>query len=218
VNGRSSGGTAPHPAPRPAPHVLHLRCRALPSTLALLAGAAAGAAAALRWLMVQPGGEASARAVVTVGFPVLAAAAIGVSLHSLCPDADRSASRRWWTLRAGHLIAMTVLAATLLATAVPGSPVDWGTGAMVRNVAGAVGVTALAATFIDARFSWLPMFAYGGAALALGPRRPGGTEALWHWLMQPGPQTGAWTTALGALAAGTAVYAVAGPRRTSAGR
>jgi hypothetical protein len=196
------------------PHLLHLRSRALPSTLVWLTGAAAAAGCYLQWAAGRPDGGQMTRAVVCVLAPVLVTAGVGTSLHSHSPDADRTASRPWWPLRTGHLLMLTALASVLLALAMPGSPTEFGDAAMVRNLLGAMGVTALAVSVIGARLSWLPMFAYGGAAVLLGPPEPGGTRAVWHWLMQPGPQTAAWGTAVAAFVAGTALYALRGPRRT----
>jgi hypothetical protein len=205
--------SAPHP-PQLAVHLLHLRSRALPSTLVSLTGAALAVGWGLEWLMGQPEDDAATRAALSVLGPVLMSAAIGVSLHSHSPDADGTASRRWWPVRGGHLLALAAIASVLLAVAVLGDPAQFGAAVMVRNMLGAVGVTALAVTVIGARLSWLPMFSYGAVALLIGPREPGNAGALWLWLTQPGTQLPAWCTAVAAFALGTTVYAMCGPRRS----
>ncbi len=83
---------------------------------------------------------------------------------------------------------------------------------MIRNVLGATGVAAASAALIGARLSWLPMTVYGGAVYLAAPRTPGGAASVWAWLMQPGPQPGAWVVASVAYAAGTALFAVRGAR------
>ncbi len=220
-----ASGLLPGPAPRlltglpqAAGQLLHLRSRALAQTLLSLAGVSLAAGLALEWLTTLPSEEPLSRAFVTIAFPVLAASAVGISLHSHSPDADRTASRRWWPLRTGYLLTMTALASVLMSLSVPGDPAEFGVAAMVRNTIGATGVTALFSTVLGARISWLPMFAYGGAALLVGPREPGGADALWHWLMQPGPQSGAWVSAVAAFAVGAGVHALRGPLRTDDSR
>lgn len=121
--------------------------------------------------------------------------------------------RRWWPRRLLHLLALTVPAAAALALAVPGHPAEFGAPGMVRNVLGATGVAAASAALIGARLSWLPMTVYSGAVYLAAPRTPGGAAAVWAWLMQPGPQPGAWAVASVAYAVGAALFAVRGPRR-----
>ncbi|MEU3975522.1 hypothetical protein [Streptomyces bacillaris] len=192
--------------------VLYLRSRALPATLATLAGVALLAAWAADWLQSRPQFDHTARVPVQVLAPLLAAAAIGTGLFSYTEELDRTAVRRWWPRRLTYLLALTALAAGALALAVPGHPEQFGAPAMVRNVLGATGVTAAAATVLGARASWLPMTIYGGAVYLAAPRTPGGAAAYWAWPMQPGPQAAAWAVAGTAYVVGAALLALRGPR------
>ncbi|MFE7482890.1 hypothetical protein [Streptomyces sp. NPDC057552] len=192
--------------------VLHLRSRALPTTLATLAGTALLAAWAADWLQDQPGFDHTARVPVLALAPLLAAAAIGTGLHSHTEELDRTAVRPWWPRRLAYLLALTALAACALALAVPGHPERFGAPAMVRNVVGATGVTAAAAALLGARASWLPMTVYGGAVYLAAPRTPGGAAAYWAWPMQPGPEAAAWAMAGTAYAVGAALLVLRGPR------
>lgn len=193
--------------------VLYLRSRAVPRTAAVLICIVLAAAWAADWLVSRTYFHHNARVPVLVLAPMLVSAAIGTSLYAPADELDRTAVRRWWPRRLLHLLALTVPAAAALALAVPGHPAEFGAPGMIRNVLGATGVAAASAALIGARLSWLPMTVYGGSVYLAAPRTPGGTASVWAWLMQPGPQSGAWVVASVAYAAGAALFAVRGPRR-----
>lgn len=191
--------------------VLYLRTRAVPRTTVSLMCVVLLATWAADALVDRF--DYGARVPVLVLAPLLVSAAIGTSLYAPADELDRTAVRRWWPRRLLHLLALTVPAAAALALAVPGHPEAFGAPGMIRNVLGATGVAAASAALIGARLSWLPMTVYGGAVYLAAPRTPGGPASVWAWLMQPGPQTGAWVVASVAYAAGAALFAVRGPRR-----
>ncbi|WP_406454760.1 hypothetical protein OG782_25715 [Streptomyces sp. NBC_00876] len=192
--------------------LLYIRSRGLPRTAAALACVVLLAAWAADWLEDRPDFDHTARVPVLVLAPMLVSAAIGTSLYAAADELDRTAVHRWWPRRLLHLLALTVPAAAALALAVPGHPEAFGAPGMIRNVLGATGVAAASAALIGARLSWLPMTVYGGAVYLAAPRAPGGAASVWAWLMQPGPQTGAWAVALTAYALGAALFAVRGAR------
>lgn len=192
--------------------LLHARSRALPLTLASLLCAAAAAAWAGHLLQERLGYGNNARVPVVVLAPLLVAAAVGTGLHSHSDELDRTAVRPWWPRRAAQLAALTVLAAGLLALALPGSPARFGAAAVVRNVLGDVGLAAGAAALIGPRLSWLPVTAYAGAVYLAAPQEPGGAAAVWAWAMQPGPQGAAWLVAAGLFVCGGTLYASCGAR------
>ncbi|MEU9861021.1 hypothetical protein AB0D99_09100 [Streptomyces sp. NPDC047971] len=191
---------------------LYVRSRTLPAAVAAVLGTAAAAAWSASWLQSQPGFDHTARVPVVVLGPLLAASAIGTSLYAASDELDRTATRPWPLRRTAHVLALTVLAVAVLALAVPGHPDAFGGPAMVRNTLGTVGVTVAAAALIGARPSWLPATVYTGSVYMAAPSRPGGAAELWAWIMQPGPEAGAWAVALGAFAGGTALYAFRGAR------
>ncbi|HEY9367766.1 hypothetical protein, partial [Streptomyces sp.] len=137
-------------------------------------------------------------------------AAVGTSLHAPSAELDRTAAWPWPLRRAAHVGALTLLAAALLAAALPGHPEEFGLWAAVRNTLGAVGVTCAAAALLGARLSWLPATAYTGAVYLAAPAAPGGAAAVWAWPMQPGPEPAAWWTAVCAYVLGTALFAARG--------
>ncbi|WP_406062111.1 hypothetical protein OG462_29200 [Streptomyces sp. NBC_01077] len=194
---------------------LYLRSRAVPGALAALVGSTAVAAWAAWWLESLPSFDHTARLPVVILGPLLAAATIGTSLHTPSDELDRTAVRAWWPRRLAHVLAPAALAVVLFALAVPGHAEEFGALAAVRNTLGLVGVTAGAAAVIGARLSWLPSAFFVGTVYLAAPSRPGGAAQWWAWVMQPGPQGGAWTMAVAAFVAGTGLYAWRGARRVT---
>ncbi|MFD7220644.1 hypothetical protein ACFV9P_06465 [Streptomyces sp. NPDC059892] len=192
--------------------LLYARSRVLPATLAALTGIALVAVWAAWWLQAQPRFDHTARVPVVVLAPLLAAGVIGTGLYTHSDELDRTAVRPWWPRRLVHLLVLTGLAAALLALAVPGRPDEFGAPAMTRNLLGATGVAAVSAALLGARLSWLPITVYLSAVYLSAPEQPGGAAAFWAWPMQPGPQAGAWVTAVAAYGVGAVVYAGRGAR------
>ncbi|MBO1334032.1 hypothetical protein [Streptomyces sp. VRA16 Mangrove soil] len=190
------------------PCALYARSRAAASTLAAIVGAALFTlwAATLSSAFVDP----YERVPLIALAPLIASSAIGVSLHQYAQELDRAAARPWRPLRLAHLLALTALAAALLALAVPGHGQEYGAAAMVRNVLGATGITAGAAAVIGARLSWLPTVLYFCAVYLSYSAPYLHSATLWTWSMQPGPQPGAWAVALTAFVLGAGAYVVRG--------
>ncbi|MFJ4717123.1 hypothetical protein [Streptomyces sp. NPDC088785] len=197
-------------AAAPRPVVLYARSRALPATVAALAGTAL----LTLWAATRPDVhlDPHQRVPLLSLAPLLASAVIGVSTHEHARELDRTAVRRWWPTRLAHLLALTALAAAVLALAVPGHAREFGAAAMVRNTLGATGLTAVAVVLVGARLSWLPTLLYLGVVY-LSYADPGlhGATVL-TWSMQPGPQRGAWAVALAAFGVGAALCACVGAR------
>ncbi|MFE6894953.1 hypothetical protein [Streptomyces sp. NPDC057694] len=192
------------------PFALYARSRAVPMTVAALAATALFTL----WAATRPDTymDPYRRVPLLALAPLFASAAIGVSTHEYARELDRTAVRRWWPPRLAHLLALTALAAALLALALPGNVQEFGAAAMVRNTFGATGLTAVAVVLIGARLSWLPTMLYIGAVYLSysNPRLHGATMLTWP--MQPGPQRGAWAVALAAFVVGAALYARMGAR------
>ncbi|MFC9703840.1 hypothetical protein ACFTWD_24460 [Streptomyces sp. NPDC056943] len=194
---------------------LYLRSRGLPGALAALLGTAVAAAWAAWWLVSLPDFDHTARLPVVVLGPLLAAGVIGTSLHTPSDELDRTAVRAWWPRRLAHLLAPAALAVALLALAVPGHAEEFGAPAAVRNTLGLVGMAAMAAPLVGARLSWLPPTFYAGVVYLAAPSGTEGGAAWWAWVTRPGPEGEAWAVAAAAFAAGTALYAWRGARRTT---
>ncbi|MBT2365332.1 hypothetical protein J7E88_08350 [Streptomyces sp. ISL-10] len=194
---------------RPAGALLLARSRAVPLALASLAAVAVLAVWAAYGLdaHLDPG-----RLVPVVALaPLMAAAVIGTGLHTPMQELERAAVRPWWPRRLVQSAGLTAFASALLALAVIFDDGTFGPAAMVRNILGAVGVTAAASAVIGARLSWLPAFAYLSAVYLGAPRAHGGAAQVWAWPMQPGDLPGAWATALAAFVLGVTLHACRGP-------
>ncbi|GEB59875.1 hypothetical protein [Streptomyces gardneri] len=197
------------------PQALYLRSRGLPGALAALLGTAAAAAWAAWWLVSLPDFDHTARLPVVVLGPLLAAGVIGTSLHTPSDELDRTAVRAWWPRRLVHVLAPTALAVALLALALPGHAEEFGAPAAVRNTLGLMGVAAGATTLLGARLSWLPPTFYAGVVYLAAPAGAEGGAVWWAWVTRPGPEGEAWAVAAVAFAAGAALYAWRGSRRTT---
>lgn len=192
-------------------YLLYARSRALPLTVVTLivtAVLATVCAHRLHTTYLDP----DRRVPVVALAPMLAASAIGTSLYEYAAELDRTAVRRAVPRRLAQLLALTALAAGTLALAVPGQAADFGAEAMVRNVLGAVGVTAASAAVIGARLSWLPTITYLSATYLSGAHARGRAATVWAWAIQPGPQPAAWAVAVGAFVVGGALYTLCGAR------
>ena len=203
---------APVLAPRSASYGLgiFLRSRGLPLAATTLLGIALLTALAAYAInaYIDPG----RRVPIVALAPMFAAAAIGASLHQYAPELDRTASVRLWPWRLGQLVALTVLAGLTLTVALPGHLETFGPPAIVRNLLGATGLTAGAATVIGARLSWLPTFGYFSAVYLASGNAYGRLAVVWEWPVQPGLDAPSWIPALGAFLLGGALLVVHGAR------
>ncbi|MEV6836854.1 hypothetical protein AB0N17_20490 [Streptomyces sp. NPDC051133] len=191
--------------------LLHARSRALPLTLAALAGTTAFAV----WAAGRLDGylDPDRRVPIVALAPLLASAAIGTSLYTASAELEGTAVRPWWPRRLAQLALLTALAAALLPLAVLGHAQTFGPPAMIRNTLGCTGVTAAAAVLLGARLSWLPAFAYVSAVYMGGHGARGRAATVWAWPVRPGAETGAWAAAVTLFALGAALYSVRGERR-----
>jgi len=190
--------------------LLYARSRALPLTLAALAGTTVFAVWAAHRMDTYL--DPDRRVPIVALAPLLASAVIGASLYSPSDELDRTAVRPWWPRRLVQLAGLTALATVLLPLAVLGHADTFGPPAMIRNTLGCAGVTAAAAVLLGARLSWLPAFGYVTAVYLASTGVRGRAATVWAWPMQPGAQPGAWAAALAAFLVGGALYVLRGAR------
>ncbi|WP_053702387.1 hypothetical protein [Streptomyces sp. WM6368] len=140
------------------------------------------------------------------------ATALAVGLGGQDLALDRTAAIRWMPRRAVHVLLCGVLIGAVLpgALALGGQPASL--ALVVRNSAGLMGLVALGAAWCGGPYAWLPPFASLSLALVVPPAPDPATQVLTWMLLPPGTTAGTWT-ALVLAVAGTAVYAVGGPRR-----
>ncbi|MFJ1704856.1 hypothetical protein [Kitasatospora sp. NPDC088346] len=161
------------------------------------------------WVFDGPGPEDLATAVLVLTASV-AAASVGLG----GPDVvlERTAAIRWLPRRAAHVLLIGVCAGAALLTVQAAGAELAPSGVVVRDSAGLVGLAALGATVFGAQFAWtLPT---GWLAVTLVVPTPGGRVGeVVNWMIFPSDTTASGAVAWALLAAGTVVYAVAGPRR-----
>ncbi|MFE0424262.1 hypothetical protein [Streptomyces sp. NPDC058953] len=200
-----------------SPVLLYGRSRGLPVAFAALAVTLLVTAWAEPRLVREHGVvDPANRLPLTLLAPVVAAAVVGTGLHTPSAELDRAAARPWWWPRLLHVAGATGLAAAGLALALTGSPDVYGSPAAIRNLLGGVGLTLLTAVVAGAGPSWLPTALYSAVAyfvLIPADEAHTGAAGVWGWAVQPGPQTGAWATAVTLFATGTAAWALLGSRR-----
>jgi hypothetical protein len=125
---------------------------------------------------------------------------------------DRTAAIRWVPRRAAHvLLAGAVVGAVLLTVQTMGAELAT-TAFVVRDSAGLMGLAALGAALSGGRYAWMLPFAWLSVSFFAPPPTSVPTQVATWMLLPPGTAAATWT-ALALTVAGTAAYAVAGPRR-----
>lgn len=142
-----------------------------------------------------------------------AVAVLSSGLAGQDPALDRTAAVAWAPRRAAHLLLGGVLAAAmwLVPYVVAGDSVP--VAFVVRDTAGLVGLAGLGAAAFGGRYAWGPPLVAAMLSIFASPAAETLAERVVAWPVSP-PDTAAaaWTAAL-LLVAGTAAYALAGPRR-----
>lgn len=140
---------------------------------------------------------------------------LSVGLGSPDVALDRTAAIRWPVRRIGlvALVAGAAGAAVLVVLAACAT----GDGsvplaAVLRNAAGMGGLAALGATVLGGPFAWAPPLGWLAVAVIV-PRHPDTPALIATWMLRSADTPVATGTALVFGAAGTAIYAVLGPRR-----
>ncbi|MEU6389653.1 hypothetical protein [Streptomyces sp. NPDC046939] len=184
---------------------LYVRSRRGP---AVLGAALAGTAAA--WLLAAVQGVRGEVTGTVLALTVLLLVAVLTTTLGGPDDAlDRTAARPWARLRLAHLAALlTCVLVLLAATSLTGT--RFGPFAcVVRDTAGLLGLTALAAVWLGAARSWFPSLGWTLGA-AVSPATGSAGEAL-TWQMQAPDSVPAALVAAVLAAAGATAYVARGP-------
>ncbi|MFG3029436.1 hypothetical protein ACGFZJ_13120 [Streptomyces sp. NPDC048253] len=186
---------------------LYARSRQVPASLAAVLISAAAV-----WPLAREGsgGPGDPRLPVLVLATGVMAASIGLGGQDLA--LDRTAAIRWVPRRAAHVLLCGAVVGTVLLT-VQSTGEDLATTAfIVRDSAGLVGLVALGAALSGGRYAWTLPFAWLSFSFLAPPPTNAPMRVVSWMLLPPGTAEGTWT-ALVLAVAGTAAYAVAGPRR-----
>ena len=148
----------------------------------------------------------------TVMASFVAAVLVSSALSGADDELELSTRARWAGLRSGLLVALTLLATTLLALTGCWAPEQFGAHALVRGVVGEVGLVALTAALVGVRASWVPALGVAIVALSRGPVDAGTVAAVLTWQVQPTGVRVAGSTAWALGVAGLVVYVRRGSR------
>ncbi|MCG3750637.1 MULTISPECIES: hypothetical protein [unclassified Amycolatopsis] len=141
-----------------------------------------------------------------------AVAVAGVGLSGQDIDLDRTASFRWPPRRLGHLLLIGAVAGGVMIAAQGFVDHPMESGWILRNAAGLIGLTGLAATLFGGQFGWTLPLGWAMTAMFV-PSAVGQAYDFVAWPMATAASAAAWWTAGLLFAAGTAAYTVAGARR-----
>ena len=205
-------GSRPGRSWRPAGRLgwLFIRGRRLTATVAVIAGSAAG----LRIALAAGHWDTYGALQLPLVFEAVAAAAIAVSTASPFGEPERVTGRWLPWLRLAAALALTGLAAGLLAAAGAGAPLAGGALDVLRNLAGLTGLGLLGAAVLGGGLAWTGPVAYLLAGLyALYTQwHPPALHTPWLWPARPPHDLGGALCAGLVFLAGLAVTAVRGAR------
>ncbi|MEN1891080.1 hypothetical protein ACWDBO_43040 [Streptomyces mirabilis] len=186
---------------------LYARSRQVPASLAAVVISAVAVGALARDGGGRPGDPRLPVLVLATG---AMAASIGLSGQDLA--LDRTAAIRWVPRRAAHVLLCGAVVGTVLLT-VQAMGEDMATTAfVVRDSTGLMGLVALGAVLAGGQYAWTLPFAWLSFSF-LAPPPTSAPMQVASWMLVPSGTTAGTWTALVLAVAGTAAYAVAGPRR-----
>jgi len=191
---------------------LHALSRRLPAALALLAACAAGLRGTLygHW-------DAYGALQLPLIIEAACAAVIAVTAGSPFGEPERATGRWLPFLRLGAAVALTALAAGLLAAAGTGMPLAGGFPDVLRNVAGLTGIGLLCAVLLGGPLAWIGPLTYSlaGVYALYTDWHPPTLSTPWLWPGRPPHDAGGALCAAGVFAAGLIAFAVRGARENA---
>lgn len=185
--------------------MLHARSRHVPVALAALA-----AATVLVWFSTRWSWSPLLTSLAITSLAALASGGLG----GQDVDLDRTAAIRWPLRRFGHLCVIGLVVAGAVLAVQQGADGPVATGLVLRNTAGTLGLTAIAATVFGGGFGWTLPLAWL-AITPFVPAHPDTTSQVAAWMLRPAGSTEATVTAAALCAAGVLLYSVVGARRAS---
>ena len=191
---------------------LHAVSRRLPAALALLTACAAGLRGTLygHW-------DAYGALQLPLIIEAACAAVIAVTAGSPFGEPERATGRWLPFLRLGAAVALTALAAGLLAAAGTGMPLAGGFPDVLRNVAGLTGIGLLCAVLLGGPLAWIGPLTYSlaGVYALYTDWHPPTLSTPWLWPGRPPHDAGGALCAAGVFAAGLIAFAVRGARENA---
>jgi hypothetical protein len=193
---------------------LHAVSRRLPAALALLMACAAG----LRGTLYGHWDSYGALQLPLI-IEAACAAVIAVTAGSPFGEPERATGRWLPFLRLGAAVALTALAAGLLAAAGTGMPLAGGFPDALRNVAGLTGIGLLCAVLLGGPLAWTgPLaYAFAGVYALYTDWHPPTLSTPWLWPGRPPHDIGGALCAAVVFGAGLAAITIRGARDAAGG-
>jgi len=190
---------------------LHMTSRRAPAALGLLAalGALLGTALHYHWAIA---GGLAARMLISLTIETGAAAIIAVSAYGPFGEPERATGRWLPWLRLGSALALSAAAFGALAAGATAGVLTGGALALLRDLAGIVGLGLLTSVALGGAFGWVGPMAYllvTEVALGGHPTTP------WVWAARPTHDIGAAVCAGVVFAVGIVAITLLGARNTS---
>ncbi|MET8211894.1 hypothetical protein ABZT51_38995 [Streptomyces sp. NPDC005373] len=186
---------------------LYARSRQVPASLAV-----AVISAVAVWALARDGSGGTGDPRLPTLVLTAGATAASIGLGGQDPALDRTAAIRWMLRRAVHVLLIgTAVGALLLAVQTMGEDLAT-TAFVVRNSAGLMGLVAIGAAVCGAQYAWTLPTTWLAFSSIIPPATGTPMQVVTWMLLPPGTTAGTWT-ALVIAVAGTAAYALAGPRR-----
>jgi hypothetical protein len=193
---------------------LYAVSRRIPVALGLLAALGVFLWCALHWRWNIAGGPA-AQEVIPLTVEAGCACVIAVSTYGPFGETERGTGRWLPYLRLGAAVALTAIAYGALAAGATGGQLPGGALAMLRDLAGIIGIGLVSAAALGGAFGWTGPLAYllvTEVALTGQPTTP------WVWAARPSHDLGGALCAALLLIAGTAAVTFFGARDAGLGR
>lgn len=190
---------------------LHARARGIPSAAAALVLIAVAAWAA-SYVLAHPDlaypdtFQPDGRVPVIVGAALLAILLLSGGLAGHDRSLEQTTPTQWRRWRTAHVMGIAVVAGVLLAITVIPAATTFGAAAMVRNVIGYTGLTALSATVLGAPLAWAPPLVFTATVYLAAPSQATGAALWWAWPMQPRGWDASWICAGLIFLIGAAAY------------
>jgi hypothetical protein len=193
---------------------LHAVSRRLPLAVVLLAACAAGLRGTLygHW-------DAYGALQLPLIIEAACAAVIAVTAGSPFGEPERATGRWLPFLRLGAAVALTALAAGLLAAAGTGMPLAGGFPDVLRNVAGLTGIGLLCAVLLGGPLAWTGPLTYSlaGVYALYTDWHPPTLSTPWLWPGRPPHDVGGALCAAVVFGAGLAAITIRGARDAAGG-
>jgi hypothetical protein len=195
------------------PLALYLRSRAVPATVAAMAGCTVTLWALGLAIESRQGRSLAALLVALAGTTAIAPGLVGADV-----DLDRVSAVAWPPRRAAHVIVAGAAVVGLLATSAFVGEQMADSGQIARNVAGLTGLVALGAVVLGAARApllpvvWTVLVMWWAPPMGESPTRPA-YKVMLTWMAQSGDTRVATVAAIVLAGAGILSYAVLGSRR-----